>query len=191
MKPLNLLRMVAVILSLLVVGCGGKNVASNLPNGGIVYNKYNVHSFMDRKDIKASYANWVEVSSGQTVFPPNTKFQVGKWKRGFVLTKVGSGEAIYYEYDAKRMGMSVDDYIKLITSPTPVKLSGLSKLDQQGVREGKALKGMSKEGVKTALGYPAAHTTPSLSDNQWTYWRNRFRTMVVNFDASGKVVSVQ
>jgi hypothetical protein len=183
--------MVAVVLALLVVGCGGKNVASSLPNGGIVYNKYNVHSFMDRKSIKASYANWVDVRTGQTVFPPNTKFQVGKWRGGFVLTKVDGGEAIHYEYNAKNMGMSVDDYIKLITSPTPVKLSGLSKLDQQGVREGKALKGMSKEGVKTALGYPAVHKTPSLSDNTWMYWRDRYRTLVVNFDASGKVVSVR
>ncbi|MFO7596533.1 MAG: hypothetical protein R6W92_09355 [Desulfocurvibacter africanus] len=134
MKPLNLLRMVAVILVLLVVGCGGKNVASSLPKGGIVYSKYNVHSFMDRKDIKASYANWVEVSSGQTVFAPNTKFQVGKWRGGFVLTKVDTGEVIHYEYKAKHMGMSVDDYIKLITSPTPVKLSRTNYCKSGGLK---------------------------------------------------------
>lgn len=190
MKSIALLRVAFLALALLAAGCGGKNVASDLPGGGLVYNKYNIHAFKDRADIKASYANWVEVGIGQIVYPPNTKFQVGAWKRGFLLTKVGGGEQIFFEYDAKRMGMSVSEYIKLITSPAPVSLGGLSKLDQQGVKEGKALKGMSKTGVMTALGYPAAHATPSIKDNKWTYWRNRFKTMAVTFDGSGKVVGI-
>lgn len=190
MKPVALLRMAFLALALLIAGCGGKNIASDLPNGGVVYNKYNIHAFKDRADIKASYANWVEVGIGQIVYPPNTKFQVGAWKRGFLLIRPDTGEQIFFEYDAKRMGMSAPEYIKLITSPAPVKIGGLSKIDQQGVKEGKALKGMSKEGVMTALGYPAAHVTPSLKDNKWTYWRNRFKTMGVTFDESGKVADI-
>jgi hypothetical protein len=80
-------------------------------------------------------------------------------------------------------------YIDLITSPTPVAYDDLSDVDRQGIEAGKALVGMSKEGVKIALGYPARHRTPSLEDNRWTYWRGRHDTYVVEFDADGKVVS--
>lgn len=191
MKQLVLFRTAFLVLALLLVACGGKNIATDLPGGGIVYNKYNIHAFKDRSDIKASYANWVDVGLGQVVFPPNTKFQVGEWKRGFLLTKLDSGEQIFFEFDARRMGMSATEYVKLITSPSPASLTGLSKLDQQGVKQGKALKGMSKAGVMAALGYPAAHATPSLDADKWTYWRNRFRTMSVTFDASGKVTEIE
>lgn len=193
MRLFALSRMVLIILlalPLLLVGCG-KHIAADLPNGGIVYNKYNIHAFKNHRDIKASYANWVDVGLGQMIFPPNTKFQVEDWEGGFLLTKVDSGEKIFFAYHAERMGMDVTDYITLITSPSPVSLAGLSPLDRQGVDEGKALQGMSKDGVMTALGYPAVHATPSLSADRWTYWRNRFRTMFVDFDAAGKVESVQ
>jgi len=45
------------------------------------------------------------------------------------------------------MGMSDDQYINLISSPTPVNIDRLSDLDKKGVKEGKASVGMTKEGV--------------------------------------------
>jgi hypothetical protein len=50
---------------------------------------------------------------------------------------------------------------------------------------------MSRKGVMVALGYPAAHRTPSLDSNSWTYWTNRFKTIVVEFDAKGLVAEVR
>ena len=52
------------------------------------------------------------------------------------------------------------------------------KLIDEGVVE----KGMTKHDVLLALGYPPAHRTPSLDASAWTYWQNRFVTMVVHFD---------
>ncbi len=67
--------------------------------------------------------------------------------------------------------------------------SGLSALDRQGIREGKALIGMSKDGVILAIGYPPEHKTPSLDGDAWRYWTSRFGQMVVNFQ-NGHVVSI-
>lgn len=68
----------------------------------------------------------------------------------------------------------------------------LSEIDQQGVREGKVLVGMSKQAVIYAIGYPPETETPDLnSDNSWKYWINRYTTFMVNFDQAGKVAQIQ
>ena len=76
-------------------------------------------------------------------------------------------------------------------SPTPISLNGLSQIDLQGIQEGKAHIGMTKEGIRIALGYPARHRTPSLEENTWIYWLNRFRTTAVDFDDTGKVITIR
>ncbi len=78
----------------------------------------------------------------------------------------------------------------MITSETPVSLEQFSELDRKGIKAGTVYTGMTKNGVLTALGYPARHRTPSLENSTWVYWRNRFMTMSVNFDADGTVRSI-
>ena len=87
--------------------------------------------------------------------------------------------------------MSAEQYINLITSSKKVNLEQLSEIDQKGIKSGKALIGMSKTGVKIALGYPATHRTPSLENNSWVYWLNRWKTMVIEFDTEGKVNNIR
>ncbi len=89
------------------------------------------------------------------------------------------------------MGMKVNEYISLITSPDAVPAKKFSSVDQKGIKEGKALVGMTRDGVMTALGYPAAHKTPSLNAPVWVYWTNRFGTIAVEFGEDGKVVKVK
>ncbi len=50
------------------------------------------------------------------------------------------------------------------------------------IEEGIVQKGMTKREVLMALGYPPAHRTPSLDASSWTYWQNRWATMVIHFD---------
>ena len=85
------------------------------------------------------------------------------------------------------MDMSVDEYLELITSPSKASLSGLSETDKKGIQQGKAYRGMTKKGVRIALGYPAVHRTPSLDSDTWIYWTNRFRAIAVEFDDQGRV----
>jgi hypothetical protein len=66
-------------------------------------------------------------------------------------------------------------------------INKLSTLDKKGIQEGKALIGMSKQGVLYAIGYPPEHMTPSTSTSEWRYWKNRFSTFIVYFNSAGKV----
>lgn len=164
----------------------------------VLYTRFNVHFQQQfnrsgtKETCKASYANFTDPGAGHMILPPNTPVTIGKYKRGFLLVLQSEERKIYFEYAKKNMnGMKKEEYIDLILSPEPVSLSGFSELDLQGIEEGKALVGMTKEGVKTALGYPAKHRTPSLEENTWIFWRNRFGTRAVEFDDTGKVVSVR
>jgi hypothetical protein len=42
-----------------------------------------------------------------------------------------------------------------------------------------------------ALGYPSPHQTPSLEGAVYTYWKNRFGKLIVEFNAEGKVINIR
>ncbi|MCK4502707.1 MAG: hypothetical protein KAU22_06695 [Desulfuromonadales bacterium] len=168
-------------------------VQSALAQEGSRFSKYNIHSQgKDVVNFKASYANYTNPGPGHVIVPFGTKINVTKrTRRGFVFTYDNGSKKVTFEYQEKRMGMSVDEYIDLITSATPVSYPGLSKLDKKGIAAGEAFKGMTRKGVMAALGYPAVHKTPSLKAKTWIYWANRFRTVAVDFNDQGKVSNVR
>ena len=166
---------------------------SALAQDGSRFTKYNIHTQgKDATNFKASYANYTDPGAGHVIIPVGTEIQITKqgW-RGFVFTYDHGNKKVTFEYQKKRMGMSMDEYVELITSPKPVNYSGLSKQDKKGIADGKAYKGMTRKGVMAALGYPAVHKTPSLEAKTWIYWANRFRTIGVDFNDQGKVSQVR
>jgi hypothetical protein len=156
------------------------------------YTRYNVHGqSKDGKTTKASYANFTNPGAGHVIVPAGTKILLtAKSSRSFTFTYDQNSKKVVFEYHQPRMGMSVDEYLDRITSLEPTSVDALSELDRKGVAEGRALFGMTREGVMTALGYPATHRTPSLDADTWVYWGNRFTTLAVEFDDAGKAIAV-
>jgi len=184
------------VLFLLVSFLVGGFVVNIYAAGATMYNKYNIHAQADKKGLlKSSYANYTDPGAGHVIVPPNTKLIIKPWKRFFknygFYYELPDGRRGAFEVHEKRLGMSVDDYEELIMSSKPVSMKGFSAIDRKGIKKGRAYKGMTKKGVMTALGYPASHETPSLEDNQWKYWRNRFRTLLVEFNSKDKVVNIR
>lgn len=159
----------------------------------IRYAKYNIHAQESRRDIKASYAGHVDPGAGHIIIPAGSRLEFPgtrqRYRNGFWFTVADTGQRVFFELHTGRMGMSEPEYINLITSNSPVSLAHFSGVDRKGIEAGDVYIGMTKEGVLTALGYPPRHRTPSLEANTWIYWRNRFMTMSVEFDAGGKVRS--
>ena len=181
-----------VALVLMVQGCGGSShITLDSAASAKYYLKNNIHAQAGPRNIKASYANWTDPGAGHIIVPVNTPVEIGKFRKGLVIKNLTDGQKIFFEFHSRNMGMSVDEYIDLIASSTSVSLDTLSKIDRKGIKEGKVYAGMTKQGVRVALGYPAVHRTPSLEDNTWIYWRNRFQTVAVEFDSSGKVTQIR
>lgn len=171
-----------------------------------LYLKSNIHAQQGATDCKASYANWTDPGDGHFIVPVNTPIRMGELtgigakiraSRGFLIVVLDenfpeSRREIFFEYSSPNMGgIDESEYLDLIASSSQTSLGHLSQLDRKGISEGKVYEGMTKEGVRMALGYPAKHRTPSLEENTWIYWRNRFRTMVVEFGQDGKVTLIR
>jgi outer membrane protein assembly factor BamE (lipoprotein component of BamABCDE complex) len=58
---------------------------------------------------------------------------------------------------------------------------------QEAIFEGRVLRGMTKQQVLMAIGYPPTHRTPGIGANEWTYWANRWRTYKLQFDREGRL----
>ncbi|MDH4100528.1 MAG: hypothetical protein OEV28_08125 [Nitrospirota bacterium] len=177
-------------VSLLVILLGAQSAFADRP---VVYTRYNIHVW-DKvtkdggHEYHASYANYTDPGTGHFVIPAGSTITVLWVRNDFKFRVESDKKEVDFEFHSSRMGMSVEQYIEKITSPTPVTFDKLSELDSKGIAEGKALVGMSKEGVMTALGYPATHRTPTLDSPAWVYWTNRFKSIAVTFDKDGKVV---
>ena len=189
----NVLGFVILVgLVLIFQGCGGFSHQSlNSAGSNKYYLKNNIHAQVGSRDAKASYANWTDPGAGHVIIPVNTPVEIEKYRKGLVIKNLTDERKIYFEFHSRNMGMGVDEYIQLIASSTSVSLDKISNIDLKGIKAGKAYAGMTKQGVRVALGYPAAHRTSSLEDNVWIYWRNRFQTMAVEFDDSGKVAHIR
>jgi hypothetical protein len=170
------------------------------------YTRYNIHvqdkGHKGESVYEASYANWTDPGERHYVVPLNTAVRVEKggarfWDKGFTFVVVEPDKLnprigkVYYEVNRDRVRMGYEEYATLITSPTPVGLDEFSAVDLEGIKAGKALQGMNKKGVMAALGYPSPHQTPSLEGAVYTYWKNRFGKLIVEFNAEGKVINIR
>jgi hypothetical protein len=192
-KKIVIVVLLTLFASLLVVAGGGAGrlVSTEEPKGA-AYLKNNIHvqEHENRHEYLASYANWTNPGKGHLVIPVNTQVAMGHFRSGFSIIIQSTQKSILFEVNEKNVGMGAEQYWHLITSPEPVKLDKLSEIDRKGIQEGKAYVGMTKEGIRIALGYPAPHKTPSLESNTWYFWTNRFKSIAIEFDGNGKVRSV-
>jgi hypothetical protein len=187
----------AFLTAVLLLFCGLQGCAG-ITSGPSSYEAYtnvylqnNIHGYTRGTNYHASYANYVQPDTGHFIIPVNTAVSIGKWRGGFTITRRDSGQQVYFEYRAGNMaGMSIEEYLNIITGPQQVNLNAYGATDRKGINDGRVLNGMTKDGVRIAWGYPARHRTPSLEDNVWTYWRNRWVTTAVTF-SNGKVIEVR
>jgi len=179
------------VLFIIIQACSAASQTSlPLYKGKSLFLQNNIHAQQGSHDSKASYANWTDPGTGHYILPVNTTVEFGGYRKGLTIKNLTDGRQIFFEYSQKNMGMSVSQYIELIASPQKVDLNGLSGIDQKGIKEGKAYPGMTKNGVRIALGYPAAHKTHSLENSTWIYWQNRFKSMAVEFGNNEKVIKI-
>lgn len=100
----------------------------------------------------------------------NLTFKISSTDKQYTLTKHKSSPD-FSKYLSNYFGTECDSS----------KIKKLSTLDQQGIKDGVVKVGMTKEGVKYAIGFPPEHKTPDLNNSEWLYWKNRFNTFKVEF----------
>ncbi len=155
-----------------------------------VYLANNIHAQHEGRHMSASYANWTDMERHRLI-PVNSQVTFHEWRGGLAIRVLDDDvPPIIMEYDPGRMRLTEEEYIERISVAEPLDFEHLSEIDREGIEDGEAKIGMSKEGIRIALGYPARHTTPSLEDDEWIYWHNRWTRYRVVFDDAGEVTEI-
>jgi hypothetical protein len=188
----------AVALAALLVACqsggyssGGDvaagSAATGLAVGANYYLQTNLHA--DPSDNQLYSTNYQQA----VLLPVGTEVTVvGVSRREMQFTVVETGVTYKYTLDRhlqESFSANLDRYFG--TEDPSAKVAGMSEVDQEGIRLGIAQVGMTKDGVILACGYPPDHRTPSTDAATWTYWKNRWATRILYFDADGKLTRIQ
>jgi hypothetical protein len=75
------------------------------------------------------------------------------------------------------------------TDPKP-KIAGYSADVREAIRQGRVMKGMSREQVIISVGYPMTSETPALDSEIWRHWVSSFGAYQVLWDDKGRVKEI-
>lgn len=90
----------------------------------------------------------------------------------------------------KHTGDDVRQAFNKLFGKNKVDLSRFTRSERDYIDLGRVGKGMRKKAVIAAIGYPPITETPSLDNNEWTYWSSRFNRFIVKFQ-NDKVAQIQ
>jgi hypothetical protein len=128
--------------------------------------------------------------NGKTVIPAGTPVNVVGYGRQRVHIEIGGKkQAIGNDYSrdlaldvfAKRYVVSENPSDKLAQYPKPIR---------DAITSMRLIKGMSREQVLMAVGYPVSSENPNLDAKVWHYWLSSFAEFRVTFDDRGLVTDI-
>ncbi len=158
----------------------------SMMNSGGVYTLVNLHPDMGRSRLYAvnyQQQGLIPLCSEVVLLEANKKVMVFKMKDG--------GQKFSYYYHKAAAEPFMDHLSRFFGRECDAnKVKSMSKVDQDGIKQGVAIKGMTRDGVVLAMGYPPRHQTPNLEANTWKYWVNKFGTMRVVFNEKGLVSQI-
>lgn len=160
--------------------------SEGLAGASRVYTLTNLHPDDERSKLTA--VNYQQAG----LIPVCTEVEVVAVKRKVMVFRIVESGREYEYFDHKASAEPFQDHLARFFGRKCPKTSHLGKADQEGIRSGRVSVGMTREGVRIAMGHPPRHVNPDPDGSaQWMYWLSRFNRRAVNFDGKGRVSSVQ
>ena len=135
-----------------------------------------------------SDSNYME--SGKTLIPYGTPVRHTGYGRQRVHVEIdGRKQAIGNDYSRD---LALDVFARryiVKTDPRPAVASAPPKI-RSAIESARVTRGMTREQVIVALGYPMSSENPHLDAKAWKYWLWSFSPFTVEFGADGRVVRV-
>lgn len=103
------------------------------------------------------------------------------------IRRLDNGTDIKVENVKKYSGKTITEIARILLAEEKTPIEELVPTLANAIRQGEMRKGMTKEQVIMARGYPPAHETPSLDGDRWVYWSSRFVKHTILF-ANGRLV---
>jgi len=117
-------------------------------------------------------------------------------RKRLVFEDMNTQHKYNYEFHWKtRRAVSIVDHLGRLfvkdAKAIKAKIDQLSEIDKDGIYDGRVRIGMSRAGVKIAIGPPPEFANKQLQTARlWRYWRNRWGKMTVNFGRQGTVSEI-
>ncbi|MBB5943418.1 MULTISPECIES: outer membrane protein assembly factor BamE domain-containing protein [Xanthomonas] len=141
-----------------------------------------------------SDGSWISDSNyaedGKRVIPAGTPVQVTGYGRYRVNVLIdGKKQSIGNDY-SRDLGNEAFAQRYVVAQDPKLKLAAYPPKIREAIAANRVTKGMTREQVLMALGYPISSENPSLDAPLWRYWLDSFNEFQVSFDGAGKVDKV-
>ena len=185
----TLLHSFSLVALALCASCksSGDAVAEELLNTP-VYTRVGMHFDANRGRFLMYSSNYISMGH---YLPPGTQLTLTKVSRkGFELTD-DDGSNYVISYVPKHSMMSMAEWREQHFSESPVSLpESLTDDERDAIRSGEVRKGMSREAVFLAIGYPPKSNNASLQSDVLKYELRRFMSRSIRFDNDDKVEQI-
>lgn len=129
--------------------------------------------------------------SGKRIIPFGTPVKYKGLGRYRVHIEVeGKSQAIGNDY-SRDIPLEAFARRYIVSEDPKVKVSRAAPKIRGAIETARVTRGMTKEQVLTALGYPISSENPNLDVPRWKYWLWSFSPFVVHFDNAGRVSRVE
>ncbi|MGI9295236.1 MAG: hypothetical protein ACR2PS_14755 [Pseudomonadales bacterium] len=184
----QLIALIGILGILLFSGSSLAADAESMVNAPGIYTLTNLHPDVENRRL---YSTNYQMAYLMPVCSEVEITKLSKKKMKFRDKK--SGAEYTYLWHKKSTPSGLNSHIEkhFGTDCPRSEIAGLSKVDQEGITQGRPSNGMTRRGILIAMGYPPEHATPSLDQNLWMYWRNKFGKRSVRFGSDGKVDEVR
>ena len=135
------------------------------------------HTFMYEKGVHNATNYW-----RGTLVPINTRVYLISIDAKSMLLRLDNGETVRVENVPEYTRTDISTIARRMLSRTPVPIERFDKATTAAIKNGVLRFGMTREQVIMARGYPPAHETPSLDQDSWKYWSNRFVIQTIVFE---------
>lgn len=138
--------------------------------------------FEDGKYKGTNYARGVLV-------PINTPVKIETIKGNVItLRRTDTGEILKIENVDKYTRKNVNELARTLFADLKTPIDELPAELAASIRNGDMRKGMTKEQVLMARGYPPAHETISTDSDRWVFWSSRFVKQTIVFNTDGRLI---
>jgi hypothetical protein len=158
-------------------------LASNAAFGEDMPSGYTCCNFHYEKDW-ISDANWRYLP----MIPAGAKIKVLDYGSNRASVEI-DGKPMRIGHDYGRREQKLQEFVqKLVVKSDPkARIAKYPDNVRAAIREGKVIRGMTREQVIISAGYPPTHRTPSLDASVWNMWATRTGRYEIHFNGKGTV----
>jgi hypothetical protein len=128
--------------------------------------------------------------SGKRVIPAGTPVKVTGYGRYRVYVEIGGKkQAIGNDY-SRDLAMEAFMRRYVVADDPKLKLAGYPKPVQDAIGAARVMKGMTREQVTMAVGYPVSSENADLNARLWRLWIDSFAEFQLKFGDDGKVSEI-